>query len=580
MLLNLDCNIISAVYIVHNSEEAESEELAPVNEDHDHSDTDRKDSAQEELGAVVEGEAVISPEEAPVEEDNPVIVTPQEDRVADDTNGAASQDSDIQEPLASDPQEATEVDTVTVEAAEASPDETPEETIESIFAENQEQISDIPLEASDDKSEHKNAEKAVVPEETLIDPAGNTEIEESLNLTPEEDKPLVLVPEEDETEEASQEEPASQESVVELTDQAFNQEDEEESDPILLSNTEEEDTSEAIVESVDVVEATGVPSVEQQSPPSTLEQDETDVLFSLELPLEPAEDEMEAKEPATEDPAVIAVSDNSEEEPVLEEQGQREPVPDPDASEEHTEENTAPNLPNNGEYVPSTVEEDDTVVLIFDMDEESQEDPAVVVINSSEEELELEKQVQEEIIPSVSPEISDNSEERTEIDTEENTTQNSPDYGKHFPGASEENTTAAGTTTEEPSIILVEPINEEPAPEEPLLIIVLAEGEEDSQGDSSKGATQSDLHPEEAVLAERTAPLDEAGDSGADKLVTSGTETTEEVLEPGEVHVGKHLTLSHLPSLLSLMQRQNPKPNELLCNISMAFTQLELQFYG
>lgn len=542
MLLNLDCILISAVYIVCNSEEAESEELTPVNEDHDHSDTDKKDSAQEELGAVVEGEAVISPEEAPVEEDNPVTVIPQEDRVAYDTDGAASQDSDIWEPLASDPQEATEVDTVTVEAAEASPDETPEEIVESVSVENLAQISDIPLEASDDRSERKNAENAVVPEETLIDPAGSNETEESLTLTPE-DKPLVLVPEEDETEEASQEEPASQESVVELTDQALDQEDEEESSPILLSNREEEDTDEVVVESVNVVESTGIASVEQQSPPSTLEQDEADVLFSLELEVqtEPAEDEMEAKELATEDPAVIAVLDNSEEEPALEEQVQGEPIPDPEASEEHTEdteENLTPNVPNNGEYVPSTIEEDETVVLIFDMDEESQEDPAVVVINSSEEELELEEQVQEETIPSVSPEISEDSGERTEIRTEENTTQNSPDNEKHFPGLSEENATAAETTTEEPSIILVEPINEEPAPEEPLLIIVLAEGEEDSQGDSSKGAVQSDLHPEEAVLAERAAPLNEAGDSGADKLVTSGTETTEEVLEPGEVHVG------------------------------------------
>lgn len=553
LLLNLDCILISAVYIICDSVEAESEELT---QDHDHFDMNKKNSAQEELGAVVEGEAAISPEEAPVEEDNPVIVTPQEDRVADDTNRAASQDSDIKEPLASDPQEATEVETFTVEAAEASPDETPEETVESVSAENQAQISDIPLEASDDKSEHKNVEKAVVPEETLIDPAGNTEIEESLNLTP--DKPLVLAPKEDETEEASQEEPASQESVVELTDQVLDREDEEESDPILLSNTEKEDTNEVVVESVDVVEATGVASVEQQSPPSTLEQDETDVLFSLELEVqvEPAEEEMAAKELATEYPAVIAVLDNSEEEPALEEQVQGEPVlsvppvtSDPEASEEHTEdteENTTPNLPNNGEYVPSTIEEDETVVLIFDMDEESQEDPAVVVINSSEEELELEEQVQVETIPSVSPEISDNSEERTEIETEENTAQNSPDNGKHFPGASEENTTvvrdskeeaAAETTTEEPPIIIVEPINEEPAAEEPLLII-LAEGEEDSQGDSSKGAVQSDLHPEEAVLGERTALLSEAGDSGADKLVTSGTETTEEVLEPGEVHVG------------------------------------------
>lgn len=542
MLLNLDCILISAVYIVCNSEEAESEELTPVNEDHDHSDTDKKDSAQEELGAVVEGEAVISPEEAPVEEDNPVTVIPQEDRVAYDTDGAASQDSDIWEPLASDPQEATEVDTVTVEAAEASPDETPEEIVESVSVENLAQISDIPLEASDDRSERKNAKNAVVPEETLIDPAGSNETEESLTLTPE-DKPLVLVPEEDETEEASQEEPASQESVVELTDQALDQEDEEESSPILLSNREEEDTDEVVVESVNVVESTGIASVEQQSPPSTLEQDEADVLFSLELEVqtEPAEDEMEAKELATEDPAVIAVLDNSEEEPALEEQVQGEPIPDPEASEEHTEdteENLTPNVPNNGEYVPSTIEEDETVVLIFDMDEESQEDPAVVVINSSEEELELEEQVQEETIPSVSPEISEDSGERTEIRTEENTTQNSPDNEKHFPGLSEENATAAETTTEEPSIILVEPINEEPAPEEPLLIIVLAEGEEDSQGDSSKGAVQSDLHPEEAVLAERAAPLNEAGDSGADKLVTSGTETTEEVLEPGEVHVG------------------------------------------
>lgn len=536
MLLNLDCILISAVYIVRDSEEAESEEITPVNEDHDHSDTDKKDSAQEELGAVVEGEAVISPEEAPVEEDNPVIVIPQEDRVADDTDGAASQHSDIREPLASDPQEATEVDTVTVEAAEASPDETPEEIVESVSAENRAQISDIPLEASDDKSEHKSAEKAVIPKETLIDPAGSTKMEEALSLTPDEDKPLVLVPEEDETEEASQEEPASQESVVEPTCQALDQEDEEESSPVLLSNTEEEDTNEVVVESVDVVEATGIASVEQQSPPSTLEQDE--VLFSLDLEVqvEPAEDEMEAKEPATEDPAVIAVLDNSEEEQV-----QGEPIPDPEASEEHTEdteENITQNLANNGEYVPSTIEEDETVVLIFDVDEESQEDPAVVVINSSEEELEPEEQVQEETIPSVSPEISEDSEERTEIETEENTTQNSPDNGKHFPGSSEENATAAEMTTEEPSIILVEPINEEPAPEEPLMIIVLAEGEEDSQGDSSKGAVQSDLHPEEAVLAERAAPLNEAGDSGADKLVTSGTETTEEVLEPGEVHVG------------------------------------------
>lgn len=542
MLLNLDCILISAVYIARDSEEAESEVLTPVNEDHDHSDTDKKDSAQEELGAVVEGEAVISPEEAPVEEDNPVIVIPQEDQVADDTDGAASQDSDIREHLASDPQEDTEVDTVTVEAAETFPDETPEEIVESVSGESQAQISDIPLEASDDKSEHEKAENAAVPEQTLIDPAGNTEIEESLSLTPEEDKPLVLVPEEDETEEASQEEPASQESVVELTDQALDQENEEESSPILLSNTEEEDTNEVVVESVDVVEATGIASIEEQSPPTTLEQDEADVLISLELEVqvEPAEDEMEAKEPATEDPAVIAVLDNSEEEPALEEQVQGEPIADPEVPEEHTEdseENITPNLPNNGEYVPSTIEEDEMVVLIFDMDEESQEDPAVVVISSSAEELELEEQVQEATIPSVSPEISEDSEERTEIETEENTTQNSLDNGKLFPGWSEENATAAEITTEEPSIILVEPINEEPAPEEPLLIIVLAEGEEDSQGDSSKGAIQSDLHPEEAVLAERAAPLNEAGDSGADKLVTSGTETTEEVLEPGEVHV-------------------------------------------
>lgn len=542
-----------------------------MNGDHHHSDTDKKDSAQEELVVVVEGEAVIFPEEAPVEEDNPVIVIPQEDRVSDDTDGTASQDSDIREPLASDPQEATEVDTVTVEAAEA--DETPEEIVESVSAENRVQISDIPLEASDDKSEHKNAEN--VPEETLVDPAGNTEIEEPLSLTPEEDKPLVLVPEEDETEEASQEEPASQESVVELTDQALDQEDEEESSPILLSNTEEEDTNGVIVESVDVVEATGIASVEQQSPPSMLEQDE--VLFSLELEVQvgPPEHEMDAKEPATDNPAVIAVLGNSEEEPVLEEQVQGEPIPDAEGSEEHTEdteENITQNLANNGEYVPSTIEEDETVVLIFDMDEESQEDPAVAVINSSEEELEPEEQVQEETIQSVFPEISEDSEEHTEIETEENTTQNSPDNGEHFPGLPEENPTAAETTTEEPSIILVEPINEEPAPEEPILIIVLAEGEEDSQGDSSKGAVQSDLHPEEAVLAERIAPLDEAGDSGADKLVTSGTETTEEVLEPGEVHVGTlDPVTSPVPSVM--MQRQNPKPNELLCNISMPCTQ-------
>lgn len=542
MLLTLDCILIPAVYIVRDSEEAESEELTPVNEDHDHSDTDKKDCAQEELGAVVEGEAVISPEEAPVEEDNPVIVTPQKDRVADDTDGAASQDPDIREPLASVPQEATEVDTATAEAAEASPDETPEEIVESVSAENRAQISDIPLEASDDKSEQKNAENTVVPEETLVDVAGNTEIEESLSLTPEEDKPLVLVPEEDETEELSQEEPASQESVVELTGQALDQEGEEESSPILFSNTEEEATNEVVVESVDVVEATGIASVEQQSPPSTLEQDEVPFSLELEVQVEPAEDEMEAKEPATEDLAVIVVLDNSEEELALEEQVQGEPIPDPEASEEHTEdteENITPNLANNGEYVPSTIEEDETVVLIFDMDEESQEDPAVIVINSSEEELELEleEQVQEETIPSVSPEISEDSEEHTEIETEENTTQNSPDNGKHFPGLSEENATAAETTTEEPSTVLVEPINEEPAPEESLLIIVLAEGEEDSLY-SSKGAVQSDLHPEEVVLAERTAPLNEAGDSGADKLVTSWTETTEDVLEPGEVHVG------------------------------------------
>ncbi|XP_075880496.1 uncharacterized protein LOC142887069 [Nelusetta ayraudi] len=334
----------------------------------------------------------------------------------DDTKGAESQDADTVEPFTSDQQEVTEVDAASDEtaAAEISPDGTPEETdptgaLEGIPAEDRPQISAIPLEASDD-----------------TDADANTETEEdSLGLRPEEGEPIAVTAAGSETEGTSQEEAASeqldsQQPVVDfslvLTD---TEEDQEEPSPVLLSKPEGEDgTSEPAAQSV---ENTEVAQTEEQAPLSVLAEDESDVSLALESQVEPADDEMAVDE-------VVVLSDDSEEEPQLE-----ETIPNvsaestnQEASEEHAQVDTEENAEQNSPDSTIMLEEDETVAVI--LDEESQEDLADVVLSTSEEELE--ETTQEEAILSVSPGAShQEGSEGTEVETEDVPTPNSPKDG-------------------------------------------------------------------------------------------------------------------------------------------------------
>lgn len=111
---------------------------------------------------------------------------------------------------------------------------------------------------------------------------------------------------------------------------------------------------------------------------------------------------------------------------------------------------------------------------------------------------------------------------------------------------SQEKPAAEETAPEKPAIDLVEPTSEEPAPEDSIsiLVILLEDGEEDApEDDTEEEVVQSDpLQEEVALLGVDATPQNDAGDSDADILATSETETTEKVLEPGkevaEVHFG------------------------------------------
>lgn len=513
---------MTAAEVVQSSvvaEEPGPEELAPVTEDHF---IKEKESVQEKLSPFVAGAAAQSPEESPV-----IIKAPEAvlfgDQVSEDADGVVSQESVVQELSAAAPQEASEVDTVPVEAAfaEASLDEATEEVAPAVAVESdspdlhyekdQPQVAVIPLEASEDKTPDKNAEEEAAQEESLfIVPDGNTEVGEMpLHLTPEEEKSLVLVPAEHETEEAGQEEPAVVETpaglsapeepaVIVPVEPTEQESDQEETAPIFFSETKEEETLEEQVTSLVVKENTEVdPPTHKELLPRTLEEEESVALFSIELEgqVEPAAEETAPKESVPENPAVIVLLDNAEEEPELEEQFQEEsfPIvspeaPDEEAPEECTEvevagvpafpeENAQQDLATNEEPLPSTAEEQESVVLIHV--EQSQEEPAV-----------------EETAP------------------------------------------------EKPAIDLVEPTSEEPAPEDSILVILLEDGEKDApEDDTEEEVVQSDpLQEEAALLGDDTTPQNDAGDSDADILATSETETTEKVLEPGkevaEVHFG------------------------------------------
>lgn len=383
------------------------------------------------------------------------------------------------------------------------------------YEKDQPQVVVIPLEASEDKTPGKNAEEEAAQEESLfIVPDGNIEVGATpLHLTPEEEKSLVLVPAEHETEEAGQEEPAVVETTpgrsppeepavivpVEPTEQESDQEEQEETAPILFSETKEEETlEEQAVTSLVVKENTEVdPATHKEPLPRTLEEEESVALFSIELEgqVEPAAEETAPKESAPENPAVIVLLDNAEEEPELEEQFQEEsfPIVNPEAPDEEApeecmevevagvpafpEENVQQDLATNEEPLPSTAEEEEFVVLIHA--EQSQEEPA-----------------------------------------------------------------AEETAPEKPAIDLVEPTSEELAPEDSILVILLEDGEEDApEDDTEEEVVQSDpLQEEAALLGVDATPQNDAGDSDADILATSETETTEKVLEPGkevaEVHFG------------------------------------------
>lgn len=546
-------------------------------EDHEHVDAD-KHSLQEELSPAVAGEATASPEEPTLEEDNAGTVTPPEYPMPDDTKGAESQDADTVEPFTSDQQEVTEVDAASDEtaAAEISPDGTREETdptgaLEGIPAEDRPQISAIPLEASDD-----------------TDADANTETEEdSLGLRPEEGEPIAVTAAGPETEGTSQEEAASEQLdsqqpvvdfPVELTD---TEEDQEEPSPVLLSITEGEDgTSEPAAQSV---ENTEVAQTEEQAPLSVLAEDESDVSLALESQVEPADDEMAVEE-------VVILSDDSEEEPQLE-----DTIPNVSAestNEEASEEQAQVDAEENAE-------QNETVAVISDVGEESQEDLADVVLSTSEEELE--ETTQEEAILSVSPGAShQEGSEGTEVETEDVPTPNSPNDGGAlevdeavvFVSATDENNqegpaaassspveeqeevleetvvaVSPGTSHQEssketevetkvtttPNLVLAAPeedqtqeshekaaaatateeppvsLTQEPVPEDPVLIIVLEDRGENYEG------VRSDVQPEEtAAQPEDTEAL---GDISLNELVASGTAAAQEVQEPGEVHV-------------------------------------------
>lgn len=554
-------------------------------EDHEPVDAD-KHSLQEELSPAVAGEATASPEEPTLEEDNAGTVTPPEYPMPDDTRGAESQDADTVEPFTSDQQEVTEVDAASDEtaAAEISPDGTPEETdptgaLEGIPAENGSQISAIPLEASDD-----------------TDADANTETEEdSLGLRPEEGKPIAVTAAGPETEGTSQEEAASeqldsQQPVVDfslvLTD---TEEDQEEPSPVLLSKTEGEDgTSEPAAQSV---ENTEVAQTEEQAPLSVLAEDESDVSLAFESQVEPADDEIAVDE-------VVVLSDDSEEEPQLE-----ETIPNvsaestnQEASEEHAQEDAEENAEQNS---PDSInlEEDETVAVISDVDEESHKDLADVVLSTSEEKLE--ETTQEEAILSVSPGAShQEGSEGTEVEMEDVPTPNSPNDGGAlavdeavvFVSAADENNqegpaAASSFPVEEQEEVLEETVvsvspgashqessketevetkvTTTPNPaapeedqtqeshekaaaatatEEPPVSLAQEPIPEDpvliivleDRGEDHEGV-KSDVQPEEA--AAQPEDTEALGDISLDELVASGTAAAQEVQEPGEVHV-------------------------------------------
>lgn len=306
------------------------EELAPVTEDHSHFIED-KESAREKLIPVVAGEAAPSPEESLAEDD--IIVTEPDlvftgVQVSEDADEAVSEESAPQDHFTAAPQESSEEENVPAEAAfaEASPDETAGEVDPAVVVESQspqQHYEDTPapeapipvilLEVSDDEALEENVEE----EPLLLVPDDNTEVEEKLlPLTPEEEKSEAVEAGQGELEAG---EPAPHESAQEDPDVIVpldpaelepDQEEQEETVPLILSERKEEEAFEPVVVEENAKED---PVTHEEPLPSSPEEEEPVVLDELD-----GQEEVDAGETTPEMPAVIVFVGPTSEEPALE----------------------------------------------------------------------------------------------------------------------------------------------------------------------------------------------------------------------------------------------------------------------
>ncbi|XP_032368382.1 fibrous sheath CABYR-binding protein [Etheostoma spectabile] len=466
------------------------EKLTPVTEDHSHF-VEEKEPVVDTLIPVVAGVAAPSPKESPAEEDIPVIAKEPEpiligDQVSDDADKAyESQESAPQEPLAAGPQESSEEGTIHEEAAfaEASPEDTTEEVAMASAVESEQHYGEdsapevllpvIPLEASKDEAPEENAEAvedgdpgAPIPiparasedeasvenaaeqaakEPFLVVPDDNTEVKVAgLPVTPAKEK-SVLVPAE--LEESAPEEPA----IIVPVEPAEQELDKEETVSIIYSETKEEEAPEENAKEEEAVSpvvleeySEVVPATNEEPSPSTLKEEESVALFSVEFhskeegQVEPVAEQTAPQELAPEEPAVIVPGELAKQELEQEEtvsimysETIKEEAPEEKAKEEKEEEEVAPVvLEENAKVVPATNEEplpsstlEESIALFpveFETEEEDQvepvaeqtapqesapEDPVVIVpLDPAEEEPELVVQVTEESIPIASPE--------------------------------------------------------------------------------------------------------------------------------------------------------------------------------
>ncbi|XP_067443100.1 fibrous sheath CABYR-binding protein-like [Thunnus thynnus] len=465
--------------------------------------------------AVVEEKAE-EPLTSNTEEEESVVLSPVE---------LETEKGDQVEPAAEEtvPQESAPEDQVViaqVEPAEGEPDlEEQEDTVPIISSEAKQE---------EDVEEHAEEVEAVVP--VILE--GNAEEEPVTNkdLPPEQEESVVLFPVELETEDAGLAEPAAEETVpqesapedqvviapVEPAEGEPDLEEQEETVPIIFSETEKEEAPEEQAKEVEAPVPVVLEGNAEEDPATNKdllpEEEESDVLFPVELETEDegqaksAAEETVPQESSPEDPAVIAPLEG---EPDLEEQIEEESIPvvspeapEEEAPEEHAKVEDAVTVESTEMPVPILPEED--------AEEEPATDERPHHSTPGEEE--------ESIVPVTA-----------ELDSEEE---------------GQEETEPQESAPDEP-VAVVEPTNEEPAPDNPILVFPLEDSEEDGLEDNTEEgvetAVKSDPLPHDPALEEVTAPQETEPDGSDPVILTmpvtdspSESETIKEVLGPTE----------------------------------------------